>query len=481
MPVLLLTVLADGTAPGESSGAPIADTFMLEGQCLIQGKSLMGRALANTVKEGQYPATAGIMVQANAQQFPDIPDILAKPAELPTVIVPGGLGTIDPEKNARTGHLPLRLRSLTAERISFAVCATLFCVSICCLAWAGPVDQFRWGDEDWHAEDKEVEVRDNVALDEDTYGLAVSVLVRDCTVVALGEGKSYLRNIRFFVTFLLVFVNMSLQVFLLFQVLHLVTPSVVINLRTYYDKFEWHMYGKNMSHFVLAADGTRRGLEQYFQPKLFESLDYKTKKEVCHVPFSQPAFFMVVLFIWALTCTAEFRRGTDMFRSLIMVTPTVATLEETLRPAVLDDPTKVNKKVVVGLTWRMKVFITWMIVLPRLGLTTVLLWLGSRWLAATNNFGDLIMNTVALEFILLLQYVLYKAVVPARNKRDCMNIEVLPTHREEPAGLMVFACSFLWLVLALTWTVLYTYYWQQVLPEYNWDVRDICAEWLFFH
>jgi len=44
-----------------------------------------------------------------------------------------------------------------------------------------------------------------------------------------------------------------------------------------------------------------------------------------------------------------------------------------------------------------------LVLLPRLLMSGVLLWLGCRWLLATPNFADLVLNAVALEFILTLK------------------------------------------------------------------------------
>jgi len=320
----------------------------------------------------------------------------------------------------------------------------------------------------------------NSNLDEDTYSLAISVLLRDSAAVQAGEGRKTLRTFRFGLVFLLVFFNMSIQVFLLFQVLHLVTPTVVNNLRRYYDKFEWHMYGEDTKNFRSLKNGVR-GLDGHFMPQNFETLDLRTKKEACHIPFSEPSFFLCVLFIWTLTCVGEVKKCLELFYSLIVYTPTVDSIDEILKKP----ETKAgqllrntNVKVIVGLTWEMKVFIGAIILLPRVCVSLMLLWLGSRWLAATNDFGDLIMNSVALEFILLLQTLLYFTIVPARNKRDCQNLEIMPPYSQERAGFHVFAFTFLWGLVALAWSVTYTFHLQYVLPDYNWDVREVCATWL---
>jgi len=378
-------------------------------------------------------------------------------------------------KNQTRGGHGLHAQSMSTQkqmRVSLGIIGVLFIGSFLCLFWAGSSKQFQW---DLSLDDNELEERSSSPLDEDMYGLAVSLLVRDTAVLEAGEGHGLLRQLRFALVFLLVFMHKALQVFLVFQVLRLVTPKAMQTSRSNYDKFEWHMYGEDPSHFKILPDGTRRGLPGFFQPELFDTLGAHIKEDTCHIPFSQPVFFIVVLFVWALTCIGDLKKGVDMFNSLILSTPTVGALEH-----MVESPSdmKSNKMLIVGLTWRKKVFITAIILVPRAILTTVLLWLGSRWLASTNNFGDLIMNTVALEFILLLQNLLYMTMVPARNKRDCQSIETAPPHTHEKAGLYVFTGSILWGVVAFAWAMVYTYYLQRVLPSYNWDVRDVCAEWL---
>jgi len=263
-------------------------------------------------------------------------------------------------------------------------------------------------------------------------------------------------------------------------VLHYVTPSLVNESRKNYDIFQWHMYGEVPSHFAVLTDGTKRGLPEFFQPELFASLPGHIKTEVCSIPLSQPLFFILVLFVWTVTCIGDIRKALDIFESLVISTPTVESLEGIVVfvDATFHGARRAHNKIIVGLTWQLKVFITFILVIPRILLVCVLLWLGSRWLAGTNNFGDLIMNSVALEFILLLGNLLYVTLVPARSKRDCQSIEVCPPSDKEAAGLYVYATSFLWGVVALAWAMMYTYYFQQVLPEYNWDVRDVCAGWL---
>lgn len=373
----------------------------------------------------------------------------------------------------------------TKTKWAFGIVVTLFSLSFVCLCWVTNARALTTFDS--HVEDKEVHVNAPTSLPEDTYGLAVSILVRDASAVATGQGQNLLRQVRFCLVFMLVFVNMGIQLFLMFKVMDLVTPPIVKKSRLYYDAFEWHMYGQNTSHVYNLSDGTRRGIKPFFQPELFATLNSSVKSAVCHIPLSQPAFFIMVLFIWSLTCIGDVRKCLGMFHSLIIAMPRVNDLTQVTRPTkVILAPLSTgvsgqaenSEKLIVGLTWQMKVFITTIILLPRLLLTSLLLWLGSRWLVATNNFADILMNTVALEFILLLQDLLFLAIVPERNKQDCRTITIQPAETHEAAGYLVYSSAFVWGLMALAWAMCYAYYFQMVLPEYNWDVRAICSTYL---
>merc|ERR1719163_1784339 len=61
---------------------------------------------------------------------------------------------------------------------------------------------------------------------------------------------------------------------------------------------------------------------------------------------------------------------------------------------------------------------------PRVGIALYLLWIGCRWLLATNNFSDIILNAVALEFVLLFKDAIYLALVPTRNRIDLENTKI---------------------------------------------------------
>lgn len=134
---------------------------------------------------------------------------------------------------------------------------------------------------------------------------------------------------------------------------------------------------------------------------------------------------------------ADLRRCGDLFVRLILATPTITSM----RDAVVESDGECE--IIVGLTRPIKAMLMSTCILPRYVIDVYLLWLGCRWLAATPSFGDLLLNAVALEFILLLKDTLYAGVVPDRNKRATQNTLIQPWQKTEPANYRVFLSSFL--------------------------------------
>jgi len=169
------------------------------------------------------------------------------------------------------------------------------------------------------------------------------------------------------------------------------------------------------------------------------------------------------------------------FQSLILHTETVESMTKSLKST--DD--KTNKTFVIAkLTRKVKMILVFLVFLPRIGITTYLLWLGCRWLLATNSFSNLIQNAVCLEFIICLKDTVYFVLVPHRNKVDLQNTKIPPRRRREKGSIMAFTRTLAWGLLAALWVWLYMGIphvcdgLQAVLPGYKWDLHNTCEPWV---
>lgn len=336
---------------------------------------------------------------------------------------------------------------------------------------------------------EEVVTYENLNFREDLYEFAACALIRDVALLShtkSGGTKQHqkhnrgLRRSRVFFCALMLYGNIFTQVFLIEEVKRLISSMAVNHIRDIYSDYELAMYGEGNT--VLTVNGKHRGIAGYMKPGNFETIDETTKMEVCQIPLSQPYFLAVILFIWSLTCIGEISNSLALFYSLVVRLPTVASMTEAVQVEGKQDEESPDEtggcnRLVVGLTCGMKIFISISIILPQLAIACVLLWLGCRWLLATNSFADVMLNAVALEFIFLLKDLLYRTVVSDRNKMDVERtaIKVGETTRTSTASIFLKTG---WVPVTLLWVVVYMRKLQAVLPQYRWDVHVICEAFL---
>jgi hypothetical protein len=135
----------------------------------------------------------------------------------------------------------------------------------------------------------------------------------------------------------------------------------------------------------------------------------------------------------------------------------------------------------------MKVTIMVEVVIPRAVITLRVLYLGSRWLLATVNFGELVLNAVALEFVLLIRTLLFVAFTSDRSKIDLQRTKIQHKDRTHSTNLLSFVGPAFFGLASMAWVALYMGIpmfhqgWQSTLPDYKWDVREICQQWFGTH
>lgn len=145
--------------------------------------------------------------------------------------------------------------------------------------------------------------------------------------------------------------------------------------------------------------------------------------------------------------------------------------------------------VITGASGRLKAAVYLFLLLPQVVIVVLLWWLGSRWLTATPSFEDIVLNVVALEFILNLDEIIFKALLPEETQSMVTQYVVL---REDKGGhldakeelqkgdgvfIQRFASIIFSLAVVLVVPYLYITHFQQVLPGYRWDVSSPCTEY----
>mmetsp|Transcript_99449 Transcript_99449/g.172629 ORF Transcript_99449/g.172629 Transcript_99449/m.172629 type:complete len:388 (+) Transcript_99449:71-1234(+) len=175
-----------------------------------------------------------------------------------------------------------------------------------------------------NTDENSLEVRRNEQLPADTLGFLVCSIVRDSEHIALKKPRMYTHMSRIVIALCIISLNYLLQVYLFSQILIYIVPEDVTHIRQNYEKYEKIMYE---DHTRLSVNGEHRGLEGFFNREQFGKLDDDLKGEMCSTPWSQPWFFVPLLFIWTCSCAREIKHATDLIHLLLVRMPTVDSME----------------------------------------------------------------------------------------------------------------------------------------------------------
>eukprot|EP00929_Paragymnodinium_shiwhaense_P052652 TRINITY_DN26378_c0_g1_i1.p1 TRINITY_DN26378_c0_g1~~TRINITY_DN26378_c0_g1_i1.p1 ORF type:complete len:373 (+),score=52.33 TRINITY_DN26378_c0_g1_i1:101-1219(+) len=312
-------------------------------------------------------------------------------------------------------------------------------------------------------------VTEHSALQEDIFSLAIMSAVRDTVGADKGSSYTAAHVARVATSLTLCFGNIALQTFLIIATKRYVCLPAVLSIRENYNAFEEVMYDnhtKTYDDIFVVGLGEER-------LKRFNTMPEIMQKKICNIPLSQPLFLQVVLLIWTMTCVGEIRRCIEQLHFFVVAVPTLPSMQD----SIMANPSDDHQKLVKGLTRQLKLLIGAFILLPRIILTCLLLWVGCRWLTATTSFGDILIDAIALEFVLLTKDLMYYTVVPQRSQLDVKNTVIKYTTVHEKS-LQSFLGSLLWLMLAIGWVYLYCFKLQRVIPYFGWDVSIVCSEWL---
>jgi len=249
-------------------------------------------------------------------------------------------------------------------------------------------------------------------IDVDIYGAAVSSLICDTNALALGRHceTNSIRAFRVIISFTGCWLHMGLQTYLLYMTSSVISTSVITKFRKTYSIYELHMYGDNMNATYMTRPNYHRGHPEHFDPTRFATLDDVIQHTICQMPMANDVFFLAIIFAWTLSCIVDVRKSSQMFHAFIVRMPCVPTVSQSVKHFVRDhDEPEVA---IVGIPLHFKAILFFLILLPRLIVDAMTIWLGCTWLAATSQMGDLLLNAVALEFVVLLNELIVRALVP---------------------------------------------------------------------
>jgi len=311
-----------------------------------------------------------------------------------------------------------------------------------------------------------------IRLSDDIFSVGLSCIVRDLFWLNQEDGSSFtlLRCARLLAVVVILYFSNLVQVWLILVIRDMVVEAAIVDLQEVYSLYESHMYRNHTESWY--SGRVLVGIPGHFEQSQFGSLPQDVKDTVCRIPLSSLPVLGPVLFIWALAVTANLRQECESFHFVIMNTKLCDHMGLSLK--------RLNTSVsvmIAKLPISFKVFYTFFLFLPRVLIALSLLTMGSHWLTATTDFNVILMNSVALGFIIEFGEILY-VVVPERLQQETSNTLLKPRMLHQTPSVSAYFVAFTWILVAAFWTCLYIFGIQTVLPGYRWDVTEACRSYL---
>lgn len=317
-----------------------------------------------------------------------------------------------------------------------------------------------------------------VPFGEDMYSMTILAFIVDGGYFASNKTSPlnrHRRGMRLANTLIPFIANIWIQIYLMYKVDEFIVEDAVKSIRDVYSIYEQTMYTET----YLNIHGKYRGVGEKI-PSNFMNLTSTQMQEVCNIPLSQPWFLVTILGVWTITILAEVRVCFRMWHLLVLSMESSDNWTECL---VVEGETLKLKKIPRSMKLKLVfVFLPWIVI------TSYLWWLGARWLVGTNSFSDILMNAVALEFVLVLKELVFRAFLSKRCQLDVANTAIAVPEDRTGIALDVCEANMTIILVLITAVIVFAYMglpapfkkngFQGVLTDYKWDVLDICEGWI---
>lgn len=288
-------------------------------------------------------------------------------------------------------------------------------------------------------------------IPEDAYGAAILALVKDRGIIAEGRDTP-LTWVRLFFPLTLLAINLVLQSVLVAYIFTHVTQPAVGDVQGQYRRFHAECFDESGA----------------FLQAVWETWD--GKGALCNVALTKSTFVDAILFIWMIRMIAEVRAATRFFTD-VHAMPPCHTCSDMMHP---------ESNHIVALTPLTRCLLFSLVCLPKLAISVALAGFGCRWLSATQNFQDLVLNTVSMEFVTKIDDTLFDACMPVAYKEEVQSVNFFiatEPQAEDVHEFRSFLSSVGYFIFAGISVVLYSHSFETVLPHSLEDITMHCKDY----
>jgi len=274
-------------------------------------------------------------------------------------------------------------------------------------------------------------------------------------------------------------INIWLQLMIVSKVDQFIVAGAVHNTQENYMKYHSEVFDKN-GHFL---------------PDVWHDWD-GPKDMLCGMGLSKVKFTGSIIFLWTIRMLSEVRSCIQLTYDIFSVARTSNTSNslgtkhghsnQRHTVAVLDDNNELEGFDVMIIGMPARVYLALFVTLPKLLVGVALLYGGCRWFAATESWEELILNALALEFVISIDELMFEAFTPLRAKETVEKTRLVHVEEDHDANSKSPAdkmfrdtlSRLLQLFVCLAWAFLYTTKLQQVIPNFPHDIHEPCVAYL---
>ncbi|CAJ1443387.1 unnamed protein product [Effrenium voratum] len=307
-----------------------------------------------------------------------------------------------------------------------------------------------------------------VDLPSDIYGVAIAVAVGDLACILSCSHITKEKLCRFAFGVCTMGVNLWLQMMILLHVNDYIVQGAVHDAQRNYAQFHREVFDEN-GHFL--------------QEK-WDAWGSGPYAELCNMAVSRSGFSAGIVFLWSARMLTEVKTTLLLALDLWALCPLPSGAEpHQMIYEVEDEDGEIERWEIVAVNKTAQFLLTVLVLLPKMVVALVLLVIGCRWLAATQSFADLILNALALEFVINIDELMYEAFTPRslRNVIELTKLALVTASQKQPTlettGQLLRNMFFV--VALLVWSFMYLNYLQQVLPSFPHDIHDHCSSRFF--
>lgn len=313
-------------------------------------------------------------------------------------------------------------------------------------------------------EDGDFEHKD---LSQDMWGVAIMLLTRELAEIEAG-GYMPSHIIRLVYGSLCVLLNLFLQLAVLRWVTIYIVGNSVWTIQGQYAKFHREVFDKS-GEFMQEAWKNWNG----------------PRDELCDAVINKRLFLGCILFLWIGRMLSEFKTCHRMYREIFNLPR--APRGTPFKNCVVHGRQFPQEVEIVAMNRGVLVAIACLVLVPKVSVCLLLATLGCQWLTATLSFSDLILNALALEFIIGIDESILECFLPKRVKGRLESTKLTyvilledTVEAEEKAVIDDYKRNILYFCVGVLLTTVYVVYLQQVLPFKNWgDIDEHCGEWYY--